>query len=130
MEKKLAMKEREMKEEKLRELAQKARDERAGIRTADADMEEDAEVRGRDQLRMERRKERERQRRLERAHPERRSKLDRDRDRDVTEKIALGVPTGGASQDSLFDQRLFNQSKVPSPPFSPDFVVGELNGGP
>lgn len=36
MEKKLAMKEREMKEEKLRELAQKARDERAGIRTADA----------------------------------------------------------------------------------------------
>jgi len=47
-----------------------------------------------------------------------RSKLDRDRDRDVTEKIALGVPTGGASQDSLFDQRLFNQSKVPSLPFS------------
>ena len=36
------------------------------------DMEEDAEVRGRDQLRVERRKERERQRRLERAHPERR----------------------------------------------------------
>ena len=43
-----------------------------------------------------------------------RSKLERDRDRDVTEKIALGVPSGGVSQDSLFDQRLFNQSKVTS----------------
>ena len=35
MEKKLAQKERESKEDNLRQLAQKARDERAGIRTAD-----------------------------------------------------------------------------------------------
>ena len=66
----------------------------------------------RDQLRYERHKERERQRRLARAHPEKRSKLERDRDRDVTEKIALGLPSGSKSQESLFDQRLFNQTKV------------------
>ena len=41
-----------------------------------------------------------------------RSKLERNKDRDVSEKIALGLPTGAPSQDSLFDQRLFNQSKV------------------
>ena len=41
-----------------------------------------------------------------------RSKLERDRDRDVSEKIALGLPSGPASQESLFDQRLFNQTKV------------------
>ena len=74
--------------------------------------EEDETVQERDQLRYERHKERERQRRLARAHPEKRSKLERDRDRDVTEKIALGLPSAGGSQEALFDQRLFNQSKV------------------
>ena len=74
--------------------------------------EEDEAVQERDQLRYERHKERERQRRLARAHPEKRSKLERDRDRDVTEKIALGLPSGAKSQESLFDQRLFNQTKV------------------
>ena len=66
----------------------------------------------RDQLRYDRHKERERQRRLARAHPEKRSKLDREKDRDVTEKIALGMPSGAATQEAQFDQRLFNQSKV------------------
>lgn len=41
-----------------------------------------------------------------------RSKLEKNKERDVSEKIALGLPTGAPSQDSLFDQRLFNQSKV------------------
>ena len=41
-----------------------------------------------------------------------RSKLERNKDRDVSEKIALGLPTGAPSQEALFDQRLFNQSKV------------------
>ena len=41
-----------------------------------------------------------------------RNKIERNKDRDVSEKIALGLPTGAPSQDSLFDQRLFNQSKV------------------
>ena len=76
--------------------------------------DEDDSVRERDQLRYERHKERERERRLARAHPERRSKLERDRDRDVSEKIALGLPSGAPSQEAMFDQRLFNQSKVHS----------------
>jgi hypothetical protein len=76
--------------------------------------EEDAEVQERDQLRYDRHKERERQRRLARAHPDKRSKLDREKDRDVTEKIALGMPSKTATQESMFDQRLFNQSQVSS----------------
>ena len=38
--------------------------------------------------------------------------MDRDKDRDVTEKIALGLPSTAGSQEGQFDQRLFNQSKV------------------
>ena len=46
------------------------------------------------------------------APPLPRSKLERDKDRDISEKIALGLPAGAPSQETLFDQRLFNQSKV------------------
>ncbi len=41
-----------------------------------------------------------------------RSKLQRDKDRDISEKIALGMPSAGGSQETMYDQRLFNQSKV------------------
>ena len=41
-----------------------------------------------------------------------RSKLQRDKERDVSEKIALGMASGAPSQEALYDQRLFNQSKV------------------
>ena len=42
-----------------------------------------------------------------------RSKLDRDKERDVTEQIALGVPSKTqAGNDSMFDQRLFGQTKA------------------
>ena len=40
----------------------------------------------------------------------RKSKMERDNNRDVSEQIALGKKVG-VSQDSLFDQRLFNQSQ-------------------
>lgn len=40
----------------------------------------------------------------------RKSKMERDSNRDVSEQIALGKQVKG-SQDSLFDQRLFNQSQ-------------------
>lgn len=122
MEKKVAQKEREQKEDRLRDLARLARDKRVGIHGAgdrgegegegdEEDEEAAEEARERDVLRQERHKERERERRLARAHPDKRSKLERNKDRDVSEKIALGLPTGAPSQDSLFDQRLFNQSK-------------------
>ena len=74
--------------------------------------EENDAVKERDDLRYERHKDRERERRIARAAPERRAKLERARDRDVTEQIALGKPAGPPSQEALFDQRLFNQTKV------------------
>ncbi|KAL1124649.1 hypothetical protein AAG570_001273, partial [Ranatra chinensis] len=117
LEKKLAQKEKEKKEEHLRQLAQKAREERAGIRnTATATTGwfhyKDDEARERDQLRFERHKDRARERNLARAAPDKRSKLERERERDISEQIALGLPaktnTGGEVQ---FDQRLFNTTK-------------------
>ncbi|XP_075212329.1 puff-specific protein Bx42 [Lycorma delicatula] len=111
LEKKLAQKEKEKKEEHLRQLAQKAREERAGIRAL-APAEKDDEARERDQMRYERHKDRARERNLARAAPDKRSKLQRDRERDISEQIALGLPaktnTAGEAQ---FDQRLFNTSK-------------------
>lgn len=42
-----------------------------------------------------------------------RSRLQRDRERDISEKIALGMPnTGAGNQETMFDQRLFNTTKV------------------
>lgn len=110
MEKKLSNLEREKKEEHLKELAQKARDARVGIKTVPVE-EEGTEAQEREKLRYDRHKERERQRRLAKAHPDKRSKLDREKDRDVSEKIALGVPSKSSTQESMFDQRLFNQTK-------------------
>ena len=138
LEKKRAAKEKEDKERILRELAQKAREDRAGLKSReDADKDtmgidqflsdakraskgrsgdersREREASERDELRRERHKERARQRNIERAAPERRSKLERGRERDISEQIALGIPakTAGASGEGLFDSRLFNQSR-------------------
>jgi hypothetical protein len=40
-----------------------------------------------------------------------RSRLSRETDRDVSERIALGLPTGNAQKQVQYDSRLFNQSK-------------------
>lgn len=83
MEKKVAQKEREQKEDRLRDLARLARDKRVGIHGAgdrgegegegdEEDEEAAEEARERDVLRQERHKERERERRLARAHPDKR----------------------------------------------------------
>ncbi|KAL7685689.1 putative SKI-interacting protein, SKIP [Plasmopara halstedii] len=129
VQKKLAMKQKEQKENELRELASKARMERAGIR---ANCEEDEDNRSRklyssdhendesdeegrrerDAVRRERKKEREREMRMEKMG--KKGKMGRDQDRDISEKIALGQLQGGgriAGSDGLFDSRLFNQSQ-------------------
>uniref|UniRef100_A0A224XLN2 Putative mrna splicing factor/ chromatin binding snw family nuclear protein n=1 Tax=Panstrongylus lignarius TaxID=156445 RepID=A0A224XLN2_9HEMI len=112
LEKKLAQKEKEKKEEHLRQLAQKAREERAGIRTAPVH-DKDDEARERDQLRFERHKDRVRERNIARAAPEKRSKLERERERDISEQIALGLPAKSQTLtgEAAFDQRLFNTTK-------------------
>ena len=82
MEKKVAQKEREGKEDRLRDLAKVARDKRVGIHGPsgvggegeEGEEEEEAdEARERDVLRQERHRDRERERRLARAHPDKRS---------------------------------------------------------
>ncbi|XP_022672804.1 SNW domain-containing protein 1-like isoform X2 [Varroa jacobsoni] len=112
LERKMAAKEKEKKEEHLRAMAQRARDQRAGIRVNEED--EDDEAQERDMLRQERHRERQRERNIARAAPDKRNRLERERERDISEKIALGLPsTSGTSKSGevQFDQRLFNQSK-------------------
>lgn len=92
-------------------MAQRAREERAGIRPAD-DSGPAPDARDRDDLRAERHRERVRDRNLARAAPDKRSKLQKERERDVSEQIALGMPAKStANGDTMFDQRLFNSSK-------------------
>lgn len=113
LEKKLAQKEKEQKEEHLRQLAQKARDERAGIKVGNpAKAGVDDEEHERDLMRQDRHKERARERNLARAAPDKRTKLQRERERDISEQIALGMPARGVtSNETQFDQRLFGQVK-------------------
>ncbi|GAB6020678.1 SNW domain-containing protein 1 [Chamberlinius hualienensis] len=111
MEKSLAKKEKEKKEENLRLLAQKARQERAGIRSQ-ANNEREDDVKERDDLRRERNKNRQRDRNIQRAAPNKRSALQREKDRDISEQIALGLPNARVNNgETQYDQRLFNQSK-------------------
>merc|ERR1719153_2056049 len=127
LEKKLAQKEKEAKESKLRELAQKARQERAGIRS-DSGIGRSVKDEGekeRDELRFERHKDRQRQRNIERAAPERRGKLEKERERDISEQIALGMPAKSQTTgEGLFDARLFNQSKGMDTGFGDDETYG------
>ncbi|XP_069714626.1 SNW domain-containing protein 1 [Phaenicophaeus curvirostris] len=109
VERKMAQKEKEKHEEKLREMAQKARERRAGIKTHVE--KEDGEARERDEIRHDRRKERQHDRNLSRAAPDKRSKLQRNENRDISEVIALGVPNPRPSNEVQYDQRLFNLSK-------------------
>uniref|UniRef100_A0A3P9JE38 SNW domain-containing protein 1 n=2 Tax=Oryzias latipes TaxID=8090 RepID=A0A3P9JE38_ORYLA len=111
VEKKIAQKEKEKKEEKLRDLAQKAREQRAGIKNQHDKGDEDAEAGERDMIRHDKRKERQHNRNISRAAPDKRSKLQRDQDRDISELIALGKPNPRISNEAQYDQRLFNQNK-------------------
>ncbi|XP_032524478.2 puff-specific protein Bx42 [Danaus plexippus] len=119
LERRLAQREKEKKEEHLRMLAQRARDHRAGIRNPEDEAEEgldvapegELSVAERDKLRAERHRDRQRDRNLARAAPDKRSKLVKERERDISEQIALGLPAKNNTGDAMFDQRLFNNSK-------------------
>lgn len=112
LEKKLAQKEKEKKEDMLRQMAQRAREERAGLRVPDGEAASSGDTKERDELRAERHRERVRDRNLARAAPDKRSKLQRERERDISEQIALGMPAKTlASGETMYDQRLFNTTK-------------------
>ncbi|KAL6722151.1 mRNA splicing protein [Lecanora helva] len=128
MQQKLAEKERMEKEDQLRMLAQKAREERsmAGRRRSSygrsrsrsassysrsSSDDEDEAAREREQMRRERRQENEKQQRQARMGADRRIKvLAREQNRDISEKVALGLAKPTQSSESMWDSRLFNQT--------------------
>jgi len=131
MQQKLAEKERMDKEEQLRMLAQKAREERPTARRRESHArsysrsrsrsasfysrsgsEDDADAaREREELRRERRQEDERQLRQSRMGTERRIQMiSREQNRDISEKVALGLAKPTQSSEQMWDSRLFNQT--------------------
>ncbi|PWY86470.1 transcriptional regulator Cwf13/SkiP [Aspergillus sclerotioniger CBS 115572] len=140
MQQKLAEKEKAQKEDHLRALAQKAREERtagsrrdsrAGSRSPSrsvsrspspysASEDEDA-AREREQLRRERRQEAERQLRQSRMGTERRIQMmAREQNRDISEKVALGLAKPSQASESMYDSRLFNQTSGMDTGFNED----------
>ncbi|KAI1490371.1 SKIP/SNW domain-containing protein [Biscogniauxia mediterranea] len=131
MQQRLAEKEKAQKEENLRALAQKAREERAGASKrrdsrdsrdsrsrsrsysySDSGSEsDDSDVRAREKARQEKRREEERKLRQSRMGAERRIQvMAREQNRDISEKIALGLAKPTQQAESMYDSRLFNQS--------------------
>jgi SNW domain-containing protein 1 len=133
MQQKLAEKEKAQKEENLRQLAQKAREERSGAarstsrarsdsgsrsrsastsssRSRSASSDEEA-AREREKMRKERQREHEKKLRQSRMGTERRIQmLAREQNRDISEKVALGLAKPTQSTESMWDSRLFNQT--------------------
>ncbi|OAP57737.1 pre-mRNA-processing protein 45 [Fonsecaea erecta] len=129
MQQKLAEKEKLAKEEHLREMAKKAREERqraAGTHTrrsrsrsgsysgssydSQSGSEDDA-ARERERARRERRQENERQLRQSRMGAEKRIQMmAREQNRDISEKVALGLAKPTQNQETMYDSRLFNQT--------------------
>lgn len=132
MQQKLAEKEKSQKEEHLRSLAQKAREERAGpsggprraprsrsrsvsrspsYSSRSGSPSEDEGAREREQARRERRQDAERELRQSRMGSERRIQMmAREQNRDISEKVALGLAKPTQASESMWDSRLFNQT--------------------
>ena len=140
MQQRLAEKEKAQKEENLRALAAKAREEGAGggrsqrsrsrSRSAsrsdsysDSESEEsdDSGRRRRDEARRERRREEERKLRQSRMGAERRVQvMAREQNRDISEKVALGLAKPTQAKESMYDSRLFNQTSGMQSGFNED----------
>ncbi|MCJ1290619.1 mRNA splicing protein [Xylographa carneopallida] len=129
MQQKLAEKEKAQKEEHLRQLAQKAREERSGpaqrhsrarsysgsrsrsFSTSSSTGSHDEAAREREQMRRERQREHEKTLRQSRMGTERRIQMmAREQNRDISEQVALGLAKPTASGEAMWDSRLFNQS--------------------
>lgn len=109
MKKKLAEKENREKEEKLRVLAQRAREDRMGGVSIEY---ENDDARKRAMIREERRKKAERELRMSRMGNEQRMKtmVKSLGDRDVSERTQLGLAKPTNSAENQFDSRLFSKS--------------------
>lgn len=128
MQQKLAEKEKLQKEEHLRELARRAREERSTAASSRRETRarsysgssyssrsesesDDEAARERMRARQERKQENERQLRQSRMGTERRIQMmAREQNRDISEKVALGLAKPTQSSESMWDSRLFNQT--------------------
>ena len=134
MQQKLAEKEKNLKEEHLREMARKAREERqnaaGGRRDSDGrhrsrsrsysgssydsrskSGSDNEALRERELARRERREENERKLRQSRMGTEKRVQMmAREQNRDISEKVALGLAKPTQNKETMYDSRLFNQS--------------------
>ena len=129
MQQKLAEKERMAKEEQLRMLAQRAREERSGMGRRDSrrrsysgsrsrsssassrSESDDEAIRERERMRRERKQENEKKFRQSRMGTERKIQMmAREQNRDISEKVALGLAKPTQSSESMWDSRLFNQT--------------------
>merc|ERR1711981_670712 len=134
----MAQREKEKKEQQLRQLAQKAREERgAGITAtpsggaaaaskgpmvsyepgssseeSEDDEDDVTNAKERDEMRKDKKYERRRERNIARAGAGTRAKIQKaDEERDISEQIALGLPSKkGGQKEVVYDQRLFNQT--------------------
>ncbi|PKI83345.1 mRNA splicing protein [Malassezia vespertilionis] len=131
MQQKIAAREKAEREENLRMLAQRAREERAGMSSghmaasgstvasavagygsSESDDDDEA-VAERDRLREERRRERERDLRLNNMGTEQRARMfAKEQNRDISEKVALGLAKPTLSKESMTDARLFNRESL------------------
>ncbi|KAK3378290.1 SKIP/SNW domain-containing protein [Podospora didyma] len=120
MQQRLAEKEKAQKEDHLRQLAQQARAERAGVGRrsrsrsysgSESDSESDSSEQERIKARKDRQREDEKKMRQSRMGAERRAQvMAREMDRDISEKVALGLAKPTQSAEGMYDSRLFNQS--------------------
>ncbi|KAL1302926.1 hypothetical protein AAFC00_003248 [Neodothiora populina] len=140
MQQRLAEKEKQQKEDNLRLLAQKAREDKARAaagassrrssrddasrsRSRSIDSyssrssrspsvnEEQVDRKERERLRAERRREAQREMRQKNMGHERRIQMmAREQNRDISEKVALGLAKPTQSKETMYDSRLFNQS--------------------
>lgn len=138
MQQKLAEKEKLAKEEHLRDMAKKAREERAAANAtsrprrdsgskrrsrsrsysdsyssrSESDYDsEDERAHQRAQARKERREEDQRQLRQSRMGTEKRLQaMAREQNRDISEKVALGLAKPTSANETMYDSRLFNQT--------------------
>jgi SNW domain-containing protein 1 len=112
LERRVAQNKKAEQEEKMRQMAAKAREERANLGRGGVNEDEDESAKQRDELRRDRLDDHRKDRNIQKSRPEKSSKLRRERERDVSEKIVLGLPDARVrSGDTQFDSRLFDQSK-------------------
>ncbi|CAN1312829.1 SNW/SKI-interacting protein [Linum perenne] len=116
VQKEMLMKEKERKEQELRDLAQKARAERNCTTAPPPSMVMSGAMDGMDTMeggRLQREQiheQRRRERRLDAAMGKK-SKITRDRDRDISEKVALGMASA-ANVYNVYDKELFDSQST------------------